>query len=328
MLSSRPVKSIKKTVFFGTHEVAVPALETLVELGLTPELIVTRPEAGLAPDKMSLRPAEVFPHPVKDWAEAREIPLVRSRQATEPALLERIQKIKPDLILVADYGRDLPAEIRNTARRAVLQVHPSCLPKLGGTHAIRVALGQGDRKTGVTVFLVDDEPYLGPILLSEEIPLEGQETYGEIVPQVQDLARQLLAEAITRVEKSKKPKTRKPNPKTATRTPRITVRHRRAPWQLEAPEVYNRWRAYSPPGLTTSIRLKTVEIVKGGVLPSTNAPFGETGTYLGMRGGRLAVLCGRQTMFGIEEVRLKGHGQLTASDAAEILGLKVADQFV
>jgi methionyl-tRNA formyltransferase len=323
------VKNIKKVVFFGTHEVAVPALETLAELELVPELIVTRPEAGLAPDKLSLRPAEVFPHPVKDWAEAQSLPLVRSRRAAEAELLERIEKIAPDLILVADYGRDLSPEIRATAKRAVLQVHPSCLPKLGGPHAIRVAISQGDRRTGVTVFLVDDDPYLGPILETEEIPLEGHETYGEMVPKVQELACELLAEGIRKVDKSKKPKGRKPNPKTATHTPRITVRHRRAPWQLEAKEIHNRWRAYSPPGLTTSIRLKPVEIVKGDVQPATNAPFGETGTYLGMRGGRIAVLCGRQTVFGIEEVRLKGHdGYINASDAAQILGLKVADQFV
>ena len=153
------MKNIKTAVFFGTHEVAVPALEALDTLGLTPELIVTRPEAGLAPDKMSLRPAEVFPHPVKDWAEAREIPLVRSRQATEPALLERIQKIKPDLILVADYGRDLPAEIRNTARRAVLQVHPSCLPKLGGPHAILTSTRQSPRMSDFGPYTVPAKSY-------------------------------------------------------------------------------------------------------------------------------------------------------------------------
>jgi methionyl-tRNA formyltransferase len=253
---------------------------------------------------------------------------LRSRRAAEPAVLERIQKIKPDLILVADYGRDLPKEIREAAGRAVLQVHPSCLPKLGGPHAIRVAISQGDKRTGVTVFLVNEDPYLGPILLSDEIPLEGEETYGQVVPKVQAMAKELLAEGLQKVDKSKKPKTRTPNPKTATQTPRITVRHRRAPWQLEAKEVFDRWRAYSPPGLNTSIRLKGVDILKGSPLPAVNAPFGETGTYLGMRGGRIAVLCGRQTVFGIEEVALKGHGHLGASDAAEALGLKVADQFV
>ncbi len=324
-----PVKNIKNVVFFGTHEIAVSALETLVELETPPQLIVTQPTAGLAPDRYSLREVAPNPHPVKDWAAAQGVPLVLSESAAEPDLLERIEGLAPDLLVVADYGGDLSPKIRAAAKRGALQVHPSCLPKLGGPHAICVALGQGDKRTGVTVFLVNDEPYLGPILLSDEIPLEGEETYGEVVPLVQAMARQLLAEGLEKFDKSKKPKTRAPNPKTATQTPRITVRHRRAPWQLEAKEIYNRWRAYTPPGLTTTIRLKTLEIVKGSALTSVNAPFGETGTYLGMRGGRIAVLCGRQSVFGIEEVRLPGQPNITtASDAAEALGLRIADQFV
>lgn len=323
------MKNIKKVVFFGTHELAVPALETLEEQGLVPALIVTRPEAGLAPGPLLRDDIEPAPHPVVDWAEEHEIPLVRSRRAAEPTLHERIAELEPDLLVVADYGRPLPKELLDKAPRGALQVHPSYLPKLRGEHAIRAALSLGYRKTGATIFRVDEDPWSGPILKNEEIPLDGEETYGELVPKVQALARELLAEGLAKLDKAKNPKTRKQNPKSATKTPRITTRHRRAPWQLEAKDVFNRWRAHAPPGLVTSIKFQTFEIAKGLVMPWVNAPFGETGTYLGMRSGRMAVLCGGQSCFGIEEVRLDGEEDgIPAAEAAEALGITIGDQFV
>lgn len=323
------MKNLHKVVFFGTHELAVPALEKLVELELTPELIVTRPDAGLPPGPLSRREREPVPHPVKNWAEEHEIPLVRSRRAGEPKLEESIAKIEPDLLVVAEYGRPLPPKLIALAKRGALEVHPSLLPKLRGEHALRVAIAQGLNKTGVSVFLPDDEPWGGPILLKEEFKPDPEETFAEIAPKIHALACEMLAEGLGKVDRAKNPKTRKQNPKQATKTPRMTTRHRKAPWQLEAKAVFDRWRAHTPPGLRTSIRFQDLVILKCSVLPWVNAPFGETGTYLGMRSGRIAILCGGQTAFGIEELVLGDDPEpMTAQDAAEQLSLSVGDQFI
>lgn len=326
--SIRGVKNIQKVVFFGTHEMAVPALETLVELGLELQLVVTRPSAGLTPGAL-MRPRPEPPHHVKLWAEQNGIPLSTSRRATEADLQKRIADLKPDLLVLADYGRALPAPLLEVAKKGAIEVHPSLLPKLRGEHALRVALSLGNNKTGVTVFRVDADPWAGPILLDEEIPLEEEETFGDLVPRAQELTKKLLGQALEKIDKTKNPKTRKQNPKSATETPRITTRHQRAPWQLEAKEVFNRWRAYTPPGFFTSIKFQTVEIVRCQAMPWVNAPMGETGTYLGMRSGSMAVLCGRQSAFGIKEVKLERIDEpLNASDAAQHLGLSVGDQFI
>lgn len=324
------MKNIQNVVFFGTHELAVPALEVLEELELEILLIVTRPRVGLEPNPMARKVEEPLPHSVKAWARERKIPCVTSRRVSQADLQQRIQDLAPDLHVVADYGRALPENVAEMAARGALQVHPSALPKLRGAHAIRAAIGQGLRKTGVTVFKVDGVPWGGPILLAEEFVLEEEATYGEVVPQIQQLAKETLAKGLQMVDKSKKPKTRTQNAKAATKTPRITSRHRRAPWQLQADEVYNRWRAHAPPGLITSAGLKSIEILRGKPLPSTNVPFGETGTYLGIRSGKLAILCGRQTAFGIEEVRIEGEDDesLPASEVVDLLGIQVGQQFI
>ena len=323
------MKNIKNIVFFGTHELAHPALETLDGLGLEPKLIVTRPRVGLEPNPLARRPQEPPPHLVKRWAKERDIPLVISRRAAQQELHEKIQALAPDLLVVVDYGRPLPTKVIEMAARGALEVHPSLLPKLRGAHAIRAALGQGLRKTGVTSLMLEEEPWGGGILLSEEVEIGEEETFGELLARLTELSCTMLGDSLTKVDKAKKPKTRKQNPKAATKTPHITARHRRAPWQLSADEVYNRWRAHAPPGMTTSVRFQSLEIVRGRALPKSNAPFGETGTYLGVRSGKLAILCGQQTVFGIEEVRLPDEETGTsASEAAEVLGLRVGEQFI
>ena len=321
------MKNIQRIVFFGTQELAVPVLEKLNELGLKPELVVTCPRVGLLPGPMAREDEEPPPHPVVNWSEDKGVDCVRSEKAQEPELQERIGALKPDLIVVADYGRPIPPALLELAGRGGLQVHPSLLPKWRGEHALRMAISDGEKKTGVTVFIPNEEPWGGDILLSEELEIE-ELTFGEAFPKATALALDLLEQGLTKADKSKKLKGRKQNPKAATKTPRLTHRHRRAPWHLESGAVADRLRAHSPPGLFTSCRLKSIEIGAGRALKLVESPYGESGTFLGIRAGCLAVLCARQTAFGIEEVRREDGSSLSASEAAEELGLSVGDLFV
>lgn len=322
------MKNIQRVVFFGTHELAVPCMETLLELGLDLVLIVTRPRAGFEPGPFAREEEEPPPHPVAIWAEEKGIELFRSDQAAESELEERIRELAPDILVVSDYGRPVPKSLVDLAPRGGLQVHPSLLPKLRGEHALRMSFSGGDKRTGVTVFLVDEDPWGGPILLQDEIELEEVDSFGSVLPRILEMANRLLSEGLEKLDKSKKPTARKQNPKSATKTPRLNERHRRAPWHLEASQVNDRLRSHSPPGLLTSCRLQRFEIVSGRALKLVESPYGESGTFLGIRAGCLAVLCARQGAFGIEEVRLEDGTTLNATDAVDHLGLSVGDLFV
>ena len=316
------MKNLRSIVFFGTHELAVPALDTLARLDLVPRLVVTRPRAGL-PGEDSVR------HPVRPWARERGIELVRSRRAAETRLHERITALEPDLLVVADYGRPLPAELLGAAPRGAIEVHPSLLPKLRGEHALRAALAAGAKETGVSVIQVDEEPWGGPILLQEKLAIGERDTFGELVVPAQELAGRLLAEALRRLDRGNGgPRGRSQKADNATPTPRFGGRHRKVPWQLEAKQIYDRLRAYSPTGLLTSFRYRSVEILSGLPMGWVGAPSGDTGTYIGMRGGKLAVLCGGSTIFGIERLRRPGEEAQGASAFAREEEIAVGAGFV
>lgn len=321
------MKNIQRIVFFGTHELAVPVLEKLVSLGVPPVLIITRPHFGLAPGPFAREDLEPPPHPVAIWANEKGIEVVRSDAVAEPELREKIVELEPDLLLLADYGRPLPPELIEKAAKGALQVHNSLLPKYRGEHPLRRAISEGEKKAGVSVFVPDDEPWGGGVLMSEEVEID-EGTFGSLYPRFEELALSMLEKSLAKVDGSKTLKTRKQTAKTSGPIPHLTDRHRRAPWHLESDAVEARLRAYSPPGLFTSCRLQTFEIVQGRALKLVEAPYGESGTFLGIRAGCLAVLCGRQSAFGIEEVRREDGSSYSAHDAASSLGLSVGDLFV
>ncbi len=318
------MKKIHSIVFFGTHELAVPALEMLTELELTPRLVVTHPRAGYS------RGDDDSPnHPVVDWARDHGADLVRSRRAVESELQERIAGLKPDLMVVVDYGESLPLEMLEAVTCSTIEVHPSMLPHLRGAHALRASLSAGMKSSGVTVIEVNEEPWGGPVLLQEVMEIGERDTFDELLPRAQELSCQLLSQALRKFDRSKnapRGKPQKDNAKSAP-APNIGGRHRKAPWSLKAKDVYDRLRAYSPSGLKAYMRYRPVEILSGMPMTWVEAPYGSSGTYLGMRQGKLAVLCGESTIFGIGRLRWPDGEIQAASEFAFAERLEVGDRF-
>ncbi len=320
----RPVENIKSLVFFGTHELAAPALGLLDELDLTPRLVVTHPRAGYARS-----PDEPLPHPVLDWARENGIDLARSRRAVEPALHERIAALEPDLLLVVDYGQSLPAELLEAVACRAVEVHPSMLPHLRGAHALRGALSAGMAKSGVTVIEVNEEPWGGPILLQEEMAIGDRDNFGDLLPRAQELSCRLLSQALRKLDRAKGKPRSKPQKETGKQTPapHIGGRHRKAPWSMKAVRIYDRLRAYSPAGLKGYFHYRPIEILSGMPMEWVEAPYGSSGTYLGMRQGKLAVLCGEGTIFGIGRLRWPDGEIQGAGEFAFAEKLSVGDRF-
>ena len=317
------MKNIQSIVFFGTHELAVPALDTLSELEATPRLIVTHPKAGYVPD------GEESPHPVVDWAQEHGVDLVRSSYAMEPDLRQRITELEPDLMVVVDYGQPLPAELLEAVEGGAIEVHPSKLPDLRGAHALRASIAAGLKASAVTVIDVNEDPWAGPVLLLEELTIGERDTFGDLFPRARDLCCKLLGKALKKLDRAKKRPRGKPqkDPAKSLPAPDIGGRHRKAPWSLKGEQVYNRLRAYAPSGLKAYFRYRPIEIVSGMPMAWVEAPFGSSGTYLGMRQGKLAVLCGESTIFGISRIRLPDGETVGAGEFAFKEKLQVGDRF-
>jgi methionyl-tRNA formyltransferase len=176
-------------VFMGSPEFATPVLQALAE---EHEIsgVVTQP------DRPSGRGRELTPPAVKRLALELDLPLFQPERVGAPASLQTIKQWQPELIAVAAYGQILPPAILNLPRLGCLNVHASLLPRWRGAAPIQAAILHGDDESGVTIMLMDQGLDTGPILAQAAIPIQPDETGGELFNKLAPLGSELLLKTI------------------------------------------------------------------------------------------------------------------------------------
>ncbi|MEK7589903.1 MAG: methionyl-tRNA formyltransferase [Patescibacteria group bacterium] len=151
-----------KIAFFGTSEISVIVLNELKKVGFAPKLVVTMP------DKQKGRKLVLTSPSAKVWAQENKIDFVQPEKLDEMAL-DLLREGYFDLFVVASYGKILKQELLDIPKHGTLNVHPSLLPKLRGASPIISAILEDEKKTGVTIMLLDAGMDSGPILAQASI---------------------------------------------------------------------------------------------------------------------------------------------------------------
>lgn len=156
-------------VFFGTDEFSVATLAELKKLEVLPTLIIT------APDKPRGRKLLLTPPPVKLWAEENKIPYRQPKNLRSANIRSDLKEIsRSGLGLVAAYGQIIPPSIFNLPKYGTLNIHPSLLPKYRGPTPIQNAILAGEKETGVTIMLIDEQIDHGPTLKAKSLKLKDK----------------------------------------------------------------------------------------------------------------------------------------------------------
>lgn len=313
--------ALERIVFFGTPEFAVPTLDALVEAGREPALVVTRPARPAGRGQAVQEP------PVAEAARRHGIAVAQPARVRDPEEIERLRAIDPDLFVVVAFGQIFPAALLELPKHGSINLHASLLPKYRGASPIQSAIANGEKKTGVTTMLMEEELDAGPILLQEEVEIRRGETAGELAERLAKLGAELMAETLDRLEKNLL-KPRKQREESSSYASKFSKEDGRMNWALEAEELYNRMRALDPwPGMTANFKGRPVKVLWGVPMSWEKGPSGFTGTYLGLRQGKMAILCGGDTIFGIEELQRPGKTPQRASDFVNGERLRVGERF-
>ncbi|MDP6387815.1 MAG: methionyl-tRNA formyltransferase [Candidatus Pacebacteria bacterium] len=180
-------KNKPKIAFFGTSRSSTVVLEKLKKAGLTPNLVVT------SPDKPKGRNLIVTSPPVGIWAEKNIVNFVQPEEF-DKSFLDFLREENFDLFVTASYGKILPKEILDIPKYGMLNVHPSLLPKLRGASPIISAILGDEKKTGVTIMLVDEKVDHGSILAQASIELESWSASASWPPKASELEEILFTE--------------------------------------------------------------------------------------------------------------------------------------
>ncbi len=231
-----------KYIFFGTPEFAAIVLEKLINAGYIPEAVVCNPDEPVGRKQILTSP------PVKRLIVNDKWSLEIFQPATKAELLaisHKLKAIKPDLAIVAAYGKIIPKEILDIPVYGFINVHGSLLPYHRGASPIQVAILNGEKETGVTIMKVDEEMDHGPIITNVKIKISNDDTFESLSQKMAVLGAELLIKIIPDYISGKlKPITQ--DHSKATYTKIIKKEDGKINWLKSADEIERMTRAYYP----------------------------------------------------------------------------------
>lgn len=177
-----------KIIFFGTPNYVNAVLQPL-EDNYQIVAVVT------APDKPVGRKQTLTPAPVKQLALKLSIQVLTPEKLNDQ-FIQHLKGIRPDLIVVAAYGKIIPREILEIPKYGALNIHPSSLPKYRGASPIQAAILNGEVETGVTIIQMDEKMDHGPIISTRKVILSDQDTFESLSKKMFEAGADLLIKTI------------------------------------------------------------------------------------------------------------------------------------
>lgn len=300
-----------RILFMGTPEFAVASLKRLVEDGHEICGVFTQP------DKPKNRGHKLMLSPVKEYALSQNLEVYQPLKMRDGEALGIVERLAPELIVVAAYGRILPEDILNAPKHGSINVHSSLLPKYRGAAPINWAILDGEEETGVTIMYMARELDAGDIILQKSTPIGAEETAQELTQRLAELGAEALSETVTALAKG-----------TAVRTPQDGSKQTYAAmlskelspinWTHSAHEISCQVRGLIPwPCATTDVisgeAIKLYAVTETGentsAHPGVIVAAGKTG---------IDIACGDGKVLRVKELQAQGGKRMTA--AAYLLG--------
>jgi methionyl-tRNA formyltransferase len=252
------MNSNPKIIFLGTPEFAVATLCALVENDFPVVAVVT------APDKPAGRGLKLTESAVKIYAVQKNIPVLQPQKLRDPEFLEQLKSFQADIQVVVAF-RMLPELVWAMPALGTINLHGSILPQYRGAAPINRAIMNGEIKTGVTTFKLQQEIDTGNILLSEEMPIGPDETAGELHDRMKETGARLMIRTIQELMSGtlKEKPQGLVDPSQLKSAPKIFTEDCVIDWSDPVSKIYNLVRGLSPfPGAFTSFNGKTLKIYR------------------------------------------------------------------
>ncbi|OGD29735.1 methionyl-tRNA formyltransferase [Candidatus Azambacteria bacterium RIFCSPHIGHO2_01_FULL_44_55] len=294
-----------KILFMGTPEFSVPILEALVHEGYQIISVVTKP------DEPAGRKQVLTPPPVKSFIMKHEtwnIPILQPEKLKDENFINQVKNLAPDLIVVAAYGKIIPKAILDIPKYGAINAHGSLLPAWRGAAPIQYAILHGDKKTGITIMLIDEEMDHGPLLGKSEILISKSETSESLYRKLSVLGAETLIKIISRyISGDIKPQEQDHSKATFTKI--IKKEDGKIDWSKSTLELERMTRAFYPwPTAWTIWNDKVLKILEADGSEKNN----EIGKVL-VDSGELIIGCGQGSLV-IKKLQLESGKILTARE--------------
>ena len=229
-----------RVVFAGTPAFSLSSLEALVaHPGARVIAVYTQP------DRPAGRGKKMKPSPVKQRALELSIPVHQPVSLRDPAEIDALAALNPDLMVVTAYGLILPQPVLDIPRLGCINVHASLLPKWRGAAPIQRAIEAGDTVTGVTLMQMEAGLDTGPMLARREVPIENNDTASTLHDKLALCGGRLLSDSLDAIrEQTLLPQ--RQNDDDACYAAKLEKAEADIDWSGSAEDIERKIRAFNP----------------------------------------------------------------------------------
>lgn len=192
-------------IFVGASKLGFRCLQ---EASSVPGVSITGVISNESTFKISYNPAGVNNvqfHDFLPWAKEKSVPFYRMREnMNEPDLKTFVSQNSVDLFLVVGWYHMIPKWMRSVA--PAVGLHASLLPKFRGGAPLVWSILEGEEKTGISMFYLEDGVDTGDIIEQRETPISPADTIGTILPRIETLALDIVKNSIPKLANGTAPR--------------------------------------------------------------------------------------------------------------------------
>lgn len=302
-----------RVVFMGSPDFAVPCLRALAGKHEV-ALVVSQP------DKPAGRGAQLTQPAVKVAALEFGLPVIQPKSARTGELEAALRESGAELAVVVAYGKILPKAVLEALPRGCINVHASLLPKYRGAAPIQWAVIDAETETGVCIMQLDEGMDTGPVLLERRIPIDPEETSGELFERLAPLGAGALLDALAELAAGHAHAHPQDHTR-ATHAAMLTKADGAIDFAQPAVKVAARIRGVDPwPGAQASHRGQVVKLFRakpapGGGAPGTVLAINEAGMHVAASDGAIV----------IRDIQAPGRKRMHAQQFAAGRGIAIGD---
>ena len=228
-----------RIVFMGTPEFAVGILDTIIKNNYEVVGVIT------AADKPAGRGQKIKYSAVKEYALENNLTLLQPSNLKEEKFLSELKKLEANLQVVVAF-RMLPEVVWKMPKLGTFNLHASLLPNYRGAAPINWAIINGEIKTGVTTFFIDEKIDTGAMILSEEIEINSNENAGELHNRLMLLGSQTVIKTLKLIEIGEVTTTIQKDTNEIKTAYKLDKENCKVDWNKSGKEIHNLIRGLSP----------------------------------------------------------------------------------
>ncbi|QFZ53656.1 methionyl-tRNA formyltransferase [Oceanihabitans sp. IOP_32] len=228
-----------RIVFMGTPHFAVATLKILVENNYNIVGVIT------APDKPAGRGRKLNESAVKQYAKSIGLNILQPTNLKNEDFLEELKALNANLQIVVAF-RMLPKAVWQMPEHGTFNLHASLLPNYRGAAPINWAIINGETKTGVSTFFIDEKIDTGEMILQEEAPIDAEDNAGSLHDKLMGIGSQLVLKTVALIEKGKVETTPQIDSDTIKTAHKLNKENCKINWHDTLENIYNKIRGLSP----------------------------------------------------------------------------------